>query len=68
MTNVKHIRIPAELLEKIAGGVIAHTRYKCPICGATEVREFDTGSTWSRGGDGWYDKCNKAMDITESWI
>ena len=58
-----------EAMETVAGGIIGHFLYQCPICGATEEKIVDTDShDLPRGGDGWCDKCGVAMTKIKSWI
>ena len=58
-----------EELEKVVGGIILSATFKCPICGATEVKTVNSDShgEYTRGGDGWCDICNKAMDRITPW-
>ena len=59
-----------EELEKVVGGIILSATFKCPICGATEVKTIisdSPGHEYTRGGDGWCDICNKDMDRITPW-
>lgn len=69
MMEGKNRQLSDAELEKVAGGIILSATFKCPICGATEVKTVDSGShdSYSRGGDGWCDVCNKAMDRITPW-
>ena len=70
MIEKKNRQIADETLETVVGGIIGHTLYKCPICGAEEVKDIDTDSHggYPRGGDGWCDQCGVAMTKVKSWI
>ena len=63
-------KLTDEELAQVSGGIILSATFKCPICGATEVKTVNSdspGFEYTRGGDGWCDICNKAMDRITPW-
>ena len=69
-TVSKELRaLTEEELEQVVGGIILSATFRCPICGATEVKTVNSDShgEYTRGGDGWCDICNKAMDRITPW-